>query len=36
MMEGTLDISEIIIINEHTGLLQIPTFQALTLSYAMA
>lgn len=36
MIEGTLNISETIITNEHTGLLQIPPFQALTLSYAMA
>lgn len=36
MIEGTLSISEIAITNEHTGLLQIPTFQPLTLSNAIA
>lgn len=36
MIEGMLNISETVITNEHTGLLQIPTFQPLTLSNAMA
>lgn len=36
MIEGTLNISEVVITNEHRGLLQIPTSQLLTLSNTMA
>lgn len=36
MIEGALNVSEIVITNEHTGLLQIPTFQPLTLSNVIA
>lgn len=36
MIEGTLNISEAVITNAHTELLQIPTFQPLTLSNVMA
>lgn len=35
MVEGTLNISEIVITNEHTELLEISALQLLTLSNAM-
>jgi len=35
-IESTFNISQIVITHEHTGLLQIPTFQPLILSNAMA